>query len=124
MKPTFLKCSPHLPVRSLQQTLQYYQSHLGFTNPWTFGEKDGGLRRDELHLLFAEDENFTNEINNQTHRLPLLWFVRDIENIYAEFKARGINIADELRQHPYGLREFAFIDINGYYIRVAEETQS
>jgi len=25
-----------------------------------------------------------------------------------------------LTTHSYGLREFAFIDINGYYIRVAE----
>ena len=61
-------------------------------------------------------------ITTGLRRLPLLWFVRDIENIYAEFKGRGIDVADELRQHPYGLREFAFIDINGYYIRVAEET--
>jgi hypothetical protein len=26
----------------------------------------------------------------------------------------------ELKDYPYELREFAFIDINGYYIRVAE----
>ncbi len=25
-----------------------------------------------------------------------------------------------LRKHSHGLREFAFIDINGYYTRVAE----
>ncbi|MBD0280290.1 MAG: hypothetical protein ICV81_20340, partial [Flavisolibacter sp.] len=59
-------------------------------------------------------------INNKQHRLPLLWFVDDIEAIYAEFKNRGIEIADDLRTHSYGLREFAFIDINGYYIRIAE----
>jgi hypothetical protein len=29
-------------------------------------------------------------------------------------------MADGLKTHPYELREFAFIDINGYYIRVAE----
>jgi len=117
----FIKCSPHLPVKNLKLTLEYYRDKLGFTDEWTFGEKDGGICRDDLRLLFAEDKEFTNDINNQDHRLPLMWFVDDIDAIYEEFKERDIEIADELRIHPYGLREFAFIDINGYYIRIAEK---
>lgn len=50
-----------------------------------------------------------------------MWFVDNIEEVYAEYKQKNIGIADELKTHPYGLREFAFIDINGYYIRVAED---
>src|SRR5690242_10404793 len=119
----FLKPLPHLPVKNLQATLDYYKSQLGFTNEWTIGTTDGGLCRDDLRLLFAEDKNFTNDINNSKHRLPLLWFVEDIDAIYQEFKTRGIELADDLRTHPYGLREFAFIDINGYYIRIAEGTE-
>jgi hypothetical protein len=38
-------------------------------------------------------------------------------------EARGIEFADTLKTHPYGLREFAFIEINGYYIRVAAGTE-
>jgi hypothetical protein len=33
---------------------------------------------------------------------------------------RAFFSADALRQHAYGAKEFAFIDINGYYIRVTE----
>ena len=116
----FIRSTPHLPVKNLRQTLEYYKNILGFTDEWTFGERDGGISRDDLRLLFAEDENFTNDINNNNHRLPLMWFVNNIEDIYKEFKHRGIQLADELKTHRYGLREFAFIDINGYYIRVAE----
>jgi hypothetical protein len=116
----FLKPLPHLPVKDLRLTFDYYRDKLGFCDEWTFGNTDGGIRRDDLKLLFAEDKDFTNDINNNNHRLPLLWFVDNIEDIYAKFKNRDIEIADELRTHPYGLREFAFIDINGYYIRVAE----
>jgi hypothetical protein len=54
----------------------------------------------------------------------LIWFVDDIDSIYTEFKNRDIELADDLRTHSYGLREFAFIDINGYYIRIAEETEA
>jgi catechol 2,3-dioxygenase-like lactoylglutathione lyase family enzyme len=122
MKPKFIKPLPHLPVKDLQLTLDYYRERLGFDNEWRFGPSDGGISRDELRLLFAEDEAFTKDINNSSHSLPILWFVNNIEAICAEFKQRGIALADELRTHPYGLREFAFIDINGYYIRVAERT--
>lgn len=117
----FIRSSPHLPVNNLRVTLDYYRDRLGFSGEWTEGDKDGGLQRDDLRLLFAEDPEFVMDMNNEKHRLPLVWFVENIEGILAEFKERDIKIEDGLRTHPYGLREFAFIDINGYYIRVAEK---
>lgn len=123
MKPKkYIKSGPHLPVKNLRLTLDYYCDKLGFTDEWTFGDNDGAIRRDDLRLLFAEDKDFTNDINNKKHRLPLMWFVDSIDDIYIEFKKREIELADDLRTHPYGLKEFSFIDINGYYIRVAEGT--
>ena len=117
----FISSGTHLPVKNLRQTLKYYRDVLGFADEWTFDDKDGGICRDDLKLLFWEDTDFTNDINNQKHRLPLMWFVENIEDIYLEFKNRGIELGDDLRTHPYGLKEFAFIDINGYYIRIAEK---
>lgn len=52
-----------------------------------------------------------------------MWFVDNIDEVFSEFQSRGIELADTLRTHPYGLREFCFIDINGYYIRVAEAAE-
>ena len=123
--PNFIRSNPHLPVKNLRETLDYYRDTLGFEDEWTWPgkdgkTKDGGTRRNEMRMLFAEDPEFTADINNQQHRLPLLWFVDNIDEIFTEFKNRNIEIADPLRTQPYGLREFAFIDINGYYIRVAE----
>ena len=119
----FIKISPHLPVKNLKQTLDFYRDTLGFYKEWTWGEKDGGIRRDDMRLLFGEDPDFINVVNNEKHRLPLMWFVDNIDEIFSEFQRRNIEIADTLQPHSYGLREFAFIDINGYYIRVAEATE-
>ncbi len=116
----FIRSGPHLPVRNLRHTLDFYRDTLGFYEEWTWGDKDGGIRRDEMRLLFGEDPAFTDAINNQQNRLPLMWFVENIDDVFAEFKGRKIEIASTLKEHPYGLREFAFIDVNGYYIRVAE----
>ncbi|HEV8282803.1 MAG TPA: VOC family protein [Chitinophagaceae bacterium] len=116
----FIRSGPHLPVKDLRLILNYYRDTLGFYGEWTFGEKDGGIRRDEMRLLFAENNEFTTDINNPQHRLPLIWFVDNIDEVLSEFKGKNIELADDLKTHPYGLREFAFIDINGYYIRIAE----
>ena len=123
MKATkFIRSGAHLPVKDLQLTLNYYRDTLGFYDEWVWEGKDGGIQRDDMRLLFAEDKDFASAINNEKHRLPLMWFVENIEDIYTEFKQKNILIADALKEHDYGLREFAFIDINGYYIRVAEGT--
>jgi len=122
----FIRSNPHLPVRSLRETLDYYRDILGFYDEWTTTDvnsnvTDGGIRRDEMRLLFGEDPEFVALINSyKKSRLPLMWFVENIDEIYAEYQANGIELADDLRTHSYGLREFAFIDINGYYIRVAQ----
>ena len=121
----FIRSNPQLPVKNLQRTLEYYRDTLGFYDEWTWknkdGEiKDGGIRRDDMLLLFAEDPAFADAINSKNNRLPLMWFVENIEEVFSEFQTREIEIAETLKTHPYGLREFAFVDINGYYIRVAE----
>lgn len=122
----FIRSNPHLPVSDLRKTIDYYREKLGFYDEWTWANKDGeltdgGIRRDDMRLLFGEDSDFVNAINSYgKSRLPLMWFVENIDAIFSEFKERNIEFADTLRTHPYGLREFSFVDINGYLIRVAE----
>jgi len=116
----FHRCSAHLPVINLRETLDYYRDKFGFYDEWTEGEIDGGLRRDDMRLLFGEDAEYLRKINNENKRFNLIWFVDNIEEVYAEYRGQGIEIADSLKDYTYGLREFAIIDINGYYIRIAE----
>jgi len=122
----FIRSNTHLPVSSLRQTLDYYRDTLGFYDEWAMPNKDGkitdgGIRRDDMRLLFGEDPDFVAVINSHKNsRLAIMWFVENIEEIYTEFEEKGIVFYDALRMHPYGLREFSFIDINGYLVRVAE----
>ena len=56
----FIRSNPHLPVKNLQQTLDFYRDTLGFYDEWTWANKDdkfkdGGIRRDDMRLLFGED---------------------------------------------------------------------
>jgi catechol 2,3-dioxygenase-like lactoylglutathione lyase family enzyme len=119
----FINANCHLPVKNLKETLTYYRDKLGFYEEWVWKVKDGGIQRNELRLLFAENPEYTAVINTNKHRLPVLWFVDNIEDIFAEYKNKGIVIADPLHEHSYQMKEFAFIDINGYYIRVCESIE-
>jgi len=51
-----------------------------------------------------------------------MWFEDNIEESFSEFRERNIEIADTLKTHSCGVKEFAFLDIDGYYIRVVEGT--
>jgi len=116
----FHRSAAHLPVINLRETLDYYRDTLGFYDEWTEGKTDGGIRRDDMRMLFGEDEAYARKINSDGAHFNLLWFVDNIDEIYTEFQERGIEIISPLTIYPYGLREFAFIDINGYCIRIAE----
>jgi len=46
VKPkSFIKSGPHLSVKNLRLTLNYYRDILGFLTEWIFGNKDGGLHK-------------------------------------------------------------------------------
>jgi uncharacterized glyoxalase superfamily protein PhnB len=116
----FYKCSPFLPVKNLRETLDFYRGTFGFYEEWTWGALDGGIRRDELRLIFCEDPGYVKEINNDTYHFTLIWFVDNVDDVYKEFKEKNIPILRDIRNEPYGIREFAVADNNGYVIRVSE----
>ncbi len=98
----FNNCVPHLPVNSLRETFDYYRNRLGFSNEWIFNERDGGISRDGLSMLFAEDSSFTKDINNEMHRLPLMWFVDNIDEIYNEFRGKTLSCPMNCGPIPMG----------------------
>jgi uncharacterized glyoxalase superfamily protein PhnB len=117
----FHKILPFLPVRNLRETLDFYKNSFGFYDDWMLGDKDGGIKRDDLRLLFGENPEHLKHINNDEHRLEIVWFVENVDDIYAEFKERKLKIvANHLQDEAWGIREFTVEDINGYLIRISE----
>ena len=82
----FDRSGAYLAVRNFRETFDYYRDNPGFSEEWNIAEKDGGIRRDDLPLLFSEDPAHTATLNNETNRLNLMRFVDNIETIFPEFK--------------------------------------
>jgi uncharacterized glyoxalase superfamily protein PhnB len=116
----FRRVSPFIPVNHLRNTPDYYRDELGFYDEWLWGEIDGGIRRDDMQLIFTEEPEFTNTINNENTHFVLIWFVDNVDEVYLEFKQRNIKFEADIENKPWGIREFTIKDINGYIIRISE----
>ncbi|HYF29809.1 MAG TPA: VOC family protein [Chitinophagaceae bacterium] len=124
MKPKkFYHSVPFMPVRNLQETLDYYREKLGFYGEWLWGNEDAGIRRDNMHLLFNYAPDYTAIINTPARHFEIMWFVDNVQEIYDEYGSNGVTIASQLAEKPWGVREFTVQDINGYYLRIAEGIQ-
>jgi catechol 2,3-dioxygenase-like lactoylglutathione lyase family enzyme len=116
----FNRLSAFIPVRNLRETLDFYRDVFGFSEEWDIGT-DGGIRRDDMRVVFCEDPEYVREINNDIYKFTLLWFVDNVDEIYKEFTdERQIPIVYPIESKPWGIREFSICDNNGYLIRVSE----
>lgn len=114
----FYKSIPFLPVKNLDDTIDYYTRQLGFGNAWFWGDPptDAGCSRDQLSLLFHRDPAFAIKIAG----LELVMFVDDVDGIYEEFRCNPvIDITSDICDEPWGIREFTIRDPNGYGLRLS-----
>lgn len=111
---------PFLHVRDLQETIAYYRDKLGFYHEWFWGEKDAGIERDDIHLLFNLSPEYIRLANKSDLHFEFIWFVKNVDGIYKEYQKKGVEILREIEDKPWGGREFTIFDINGYSIRIAE----
>jgi RimJ/RimL family protein N-acetyltransferase/catechol 2,3-dioxygenase-like lactoylglutathione lyase family enzyme len=111
---------PILAVADVRATAEYYRDKLGFQIGFTFGEPPtyAGLWLGEwsatganIHLSFADPPLPTHGIALYINVGP------GIDELHAAFKARGVGVAGEVAQQPWGMREFAIRDCNGYVLR-------
>ena len=112
---------PTLPCRSVSATVAFYKG-LGF---------DGGahesnseyaiLRRGAIELHF-----FTHKELVPAHSSAGCYIrVLDVEDIFRSFShsqlpRKGIPRMDALEDKPWGLREFAIVDLHGNLLRIGQ----
>ena len=118
----FLKVTPHIPVKDVSETVEWYKQHLDFSEEWYYGDpvSDGGCRRNDLRLLFGKSPQ-----SLQTpQEMSLIFFVSNIEAVYEEIQQKNLAIISSLKKYDYGIKEFSIRDINGYIIRFAENVDA
>jgi hypothetical protein len=113
---------PLLPAKSMVATLDFYR-RLGFdceivspNNDYAIADR-GTL---EVHFFLYTD------LMPHTSSFGSYFRVNDVDSLYQEYSRLGLPTAGvpritNLEDKPWGMREFALIDLDGSLIRIGQE---
>ncbi len=112
--------SPTLAVRNMKQTIEFYKNSLGFKMGMLFPDADNpeyaDLSKDGMVLMFipAENVGIGSEEKLGVGVNIYMQIDGDIDEYYNELKNKVVKIAVDIKDEPYGIRDFTVEDIDGY----------
>ena len=111
----FVQGAPVLHVPDVAATTAFYRDVLGFTSD--FGDETYAVVwRDNSAIHFVRDTGRPTGVH-------LFQWVKDIDAYHREVIGRGVDVAAELTDQPYGIREFGVRDINGVDIVFGQDIE-
>ncbi|MFH1520053.1 MAG: VOC family protein [Candidatus Micrarchaeota archaeon] len=119
--------TPNLMVEDVNKTIEFYKS-LGFEVAMTVPD-DGKLdwaivKQESVSLMFQSRKSLTDEMPVLKDKeiggsLTFYIDVDNVEELHKQFKAKATLVRD-LHTKPYGMKEFAIQDCNGFVLVFAE----
>jgi catechol 2,3-dioxygenase-like lactoylglutathione lyase family enzyme len=104
---------PGIPLTDVAAGVDYYQRILGFHVNYVQSDL-GVMDRDDVTILL---------IQRKEPHSGVAWceaYVRDADALHAELVGRGANVQGEPVSHPWGLRDFHVLDLEGNRITFAQ----
>lgn len=120
---------PAITATDLPASVAWYRDVLGFTVAEEY-ERDGRvmgvrLRAGTVDLLLAQDD-FAKGRDRQKGtglRLYCITF-QDVDQLAAAIKERGGKLSQEPTDQPWGTRDFAVVDPDGFIISITTDVRS
>lgn len=118
-KPELFGTGPVLPVSDIVATTNYYCDVLGFTLDFVMGEppSHGSVTHGRVGIQFT---NAPSDFSADHYPGWFYFFVDGIDALYEEYRAKGVNVRQDLRSHEHGMREFEIVDCNGFRLRFGQ----
>lgn len=104
---------PGLPLSDVAAGVEYYQRVLGFHVNYVQSDL-GVMDRDDVTVLLIQRKPEHSGVSFCEA------YVRDADTLYAELVGRGANVLGEPVSHPWGLRDFHVLDLEGNRITFAQ----
>ena len=114
--------SPTLAVRNMKKTIEFYQNSLGFKMGMAFPDVNNpqyaDLSKDGMILMFIPAENIGIGSQEKLGTGVNLYMQidGDIDEYYKELKEKGVIIAVDIKDEPFGIRDFTIEDVDGYQL--------
>jgi catechol 2,3-dioxygenase-like lactoylglutathione lyase family enzyme len=112
---------PVLFVANVQTSAAFFRDSLGFAidflhgSPPFYGSVSRGAAR--LHLRFVHEPVFAPGVREREDGLLSAFVgVDNVKDLFAEYKAAGVDFAQRLRKEPWGASAFIVLDPDGNWI--------
>jgi catechol 2,3-dioxygenase-like lactoylglutathione lyase family enzyme len=112
----FIECEQvhaGLAVGDLAAALDFYTKKLGFQRAFTWGEPPtfAGVNLGKVQMFLAMGTPTPSPDTGAVYFL-----VGDADALYEFHRANGVEIALQIEDRPYGIRDYTVRDLNGYYL--------
>jgi catechol 2,3-dioxygenase-like lactoylglutathione lyase family enzyme len=108
-----------LAVKDLVKSAEYYQQKLGFQTSWA-GDGWHFLYREKFVVMLGECADDVSAFETNNHSYFAYIDVIGIDNLYQEYKSKGVELLSEIENKPWGQREFGVRTIDGHRIMFGE----
>lgn len=114
--------SPLMAVRGVQNTIDFYKDTLGFEAglivPTEEGIEYADVSKDGMVLMFVPVENvgLSGKEKLGTGVNLYLEIDGDLDEYYTQLKDKGVTVVEDIKDEPFGIRDFTIADNNGYHI--------
>jgi uncharacterized glyoxalase superfamily protein PhnB len=112
--------SPTLAVRDMKATIAFYKETLGFKMGLAFPDATSpeyvDLSKDGMVLMFIPAKNAGLRSREKLGVGVNLYMQidGDIDQYYKKLKRKDVKITADIKDEPFGIRDFTIEDINGY----------
>lgn len=124
--PEYLGCAAWIATRDLATTVRHYREVLGFADEdwsWSWGDPPdhAGVSRGKARLAFFVPDDDRAE---RFRGMEVVVYVRGVAEAYAEHRAAGARIVQELDERPWGTIDYTVEDPNGVRLVFTEAPES
>ena len=102
-----------LAVRNLSAAIAFYVEKLGFNLGFTWGEPEtfAGVNLGKVQMFLGEGTPTPNPTISTAY-----FRIGDADALYEFHRANGVEVAAEIGDRAYGLRDYAVKDLDGYLL--------
>jgi uncharacterized glyoxalase superfamily protein PhnB len=120
--------TPFLTVNDLQASLAWYRDVLGFSlaEEYKMNDKVMGVRMQagSVQLMLGQDDFAKGR--DRVKGVALRFYFQtdqDIDTLAAAVRERGGKLIQEPTDQPWGRRDFAVVDLDGFNISITSDTR-
>jgi predicted enzyme related to lactoylglutathione lyase len=122
------RVAPYFIVDDVEATANYYRDTLGFNYDGFSGEPPSFcmVYRNGATVMLGQFEprgvmRPNRVVDPEGDAWDAYIWIDDVDSLNAEFKSNGVKITRDVRDQPYGCRDFDVEDCNGYRLCFGQE---